>query len=50
MARFRVIVPAAAIVLGSIVGAAPARSVPVSAAASIGFEVPALVDGSIQLQ
>jgi hypothetical protein len=45
MARFRVIVPAAAIVLGSIVGAAPARSVPVSAAASIGFEVPALVDG-----
>jgi hypothetical protein len=44
MTRFRVIVPAAAIVLGSIVGAAPARSVPVSAAASIGFEVPALVD------
>ena len=44
MARLRVIVPAVAIVLGSVVNAAPARSVPASAAASIGFETPSVVD------
>jgi hypothetical protein len=44
MARLRVIVPAVAIVLGSVVNAAPIRSVPASAAASIGFETPTVVD------
>jgi hypothetical protein len=44
MARLRVIVPAVAIVLGSAVNVAPVRSVPASAAASIGFETPAVVD------
>lgn len=44
MARLRVIVPAVAIVLGSVVSGAPARSVPASAAASIGFETPTVVD------
>jgi hypothetical protein len=37
-------VPAVAIVIGSAVGMTPARSVPVSAAASIGFETPIVVD------
>ena len=44
MARLRVIVPAVAIVLGSVVNAAPARTLPTSAAASIGFETPTVVD------
>jgi hypothetical protein len=44
MARMRVIVPAVAIVLGSVVNAAPARSVPAIAAASIGFQTPTVVD------
>lgn len=44
MARLRVLVPAAAIVVGSIVSAAPARMVPASAAGSIGFETPTIVD------
>jgi hypothetical protein len=44
MVRLRVIVPTVAIVLGSVVNAAPARTVPASAAASIGFETPTVVD------
>jgi hypothetical protein len=44
MARLRIMVPAVAIVLGSVVNMAPARSVPASAAASIGFETPRVVD------
>jgi hypothetical protein len=44
MVRLRVIVPAVAIVLGSVVNAAPGRSVPANAAAAIGFETPTVVD------
>src|SRR2546421_4619735 len=44
MFRVRVIVPAVAIVLGSVASATPARSLPVSAAASIGFSTPTVVD------
>src|SRR2546425_3814777 len=44
MVRLRVIVPAVAIVLGSLVNVAPASLVPASAAASIGFETPTVVD------
>ncbi|MDQ6712096.1 MAG: hypothetical protein M3Z28_02765, partial [Candidatus Dormibacteraeota bacterium] len=44
MTRLRFMVPAAAIVLGSFVSVAPARSVPASAAPSIGFETPTVVD------
>src|SRR3989475_12302239 len=44
MVRVRVIVPAIAIVLGSVASAAPAQSLPVSAAASIAFSTPTVVD------
>jgi hypothetical protein len=44
MVSLRVIVPAAAIILGSVASAAPAHSLPVSAASSIGFETPSVVD------
>src|SRR2546428_1573364 len=44
MVRVRVIVPAVAIVLGSVVSALPARPLPVSAAASIAFSTPTVVD------
>src|SRR5438309_5153761 len=44
MVSLRVIVPAAAIILGSVASAAPTRSLPVSAASSIGFETPTVVD------
>jgi hypothetical protein len=44
MVPLRVIVPAAAIILGSVAGAAPAQSLPASAASSIGFETPSVVD------
>ncbi len=44
MTRLRFMVPAAAIVLGSFVSVAPARSVPASAAPAIGFETPTVVD------
>src|SRR5256712_9719456 len=44
MVGLRVIVRAVAIVLGSLVNVAPASLVPASAAASIGFETPTVVD------
>src|SRR5947209_4344221 len=44
MVRVRVIVPAVAIVLGSVASATPAQLLPVSAAASITFSTPTVVD------
>ena len=44
MVSWRVIVPAAAIVLGSVASAAPAQPLAVSASSSIGFETPTVVD------
>jgi hypothetical protein len=44
MTRLRLIVPAAAIVVGSVATAPASQSIPVSAAGSIGFETPSVVD------
>jgi hypothetical protein len=44
MVPLRVIAPATAIILGSVVSAMPARSLPASAAPSLGFETPSIVD------
>jgi hypothetical protein len=44
MVPLRILIPAVAIVLGSVASAAPAQSLPASAASSIGFETPSVVD------